>query len=210
MGFNAKLDRRSALRAAFTAGLIAAGATGMPLSAAAYESKWPAKPRVPTDLNLEELFVELDKGGKGVRVSTVKDAPTAYMVFDCQCSWCVWQEAQLEPFFKKVNFVWFPVAVLSPWSPLQGGAILAAKDPVATWRSHREHFKDPEFKGLDVRKMTVPFEMQQAVWENSKIYRRAGGREVPFGVMKATNGRFIAIPEMKREEFTSITGIKAD
>lgn len=207
MSFNCRMDRRSALRAAFAAGLAAAGASGAPLLANAYESKWPAKPRVPTDLNLEELFVELEKGGKGLRISEVKDAPTVYMLFDTQCSWCVWEEAQFEPFFDKVNFVWFPVALLSPWSPLQGAAILAAKDPVAAWKLHRDHFKDPDFRGLDVRKMDIPFEMQKAVWDNSKIYRRAGGREVPFGVMKTTNGRYVSIPEMKREEFVSVTGI---
>ena len=116
MGFQSKMNRRSALRAAWALGLVAAGTVPGAMPAFAYESKWPAKPRVPSDLNLEELFVELEQGGKGIRVSDVKDAPTVYMLFDAQCSWCVWQEAQFEPFFKKVNFVWFPVAVLSPWS----------------------------------------------------------------------------------------------
>ena len=208
MGFQSKMNRRSALRAAWALGLVAAGTVPGAMPAFAYESKWPAKPRVPSDLNLEELFVELEQGGKGIRVSDVKDAPTVYMLFDAQCSWCVWQEAQFEPFFKKVNFVWFPVAVLSPWSPLQGGAMLADKDPLGAGQRHREHFKDPEFRGLDVRGMTVPFDAQTAVWNNSKIYRRAGGRDVPFGVMKLANGRYEAIPEMKREEFAAVTGIE--
>ena len=56
--------------------------------------------------------------------------------------------------------------------------------------------------------MTVPFDAQTAVWNNSKIYRRAGGRDVPFGVMKLANGRYEAIPEMKREEFAAVTGIE--
>lgn len=105
-----------------------------------------------------------------------------------------------------MKFVWHPVAVLNPWSELQGAAILAAKDPKAMFLEHEAHMKDAVFKGLDVRKMEVPFEKREAVWTNTKVFRRAAAREVPFGVMKKPDGSYVAVCEQTGESFAKLLG----
>ncbi|KAB7651971.1 hypothetical protein FG381_08985 [Sutterella faecalis] len=166
-------------------------------------------PEVPTDLNAERLFVELAENGEGVRFEGPKGAPVVNMVFDPQCQWCVWEFEQFRPFMDRVTFVWHPVAVLNPWSELQGAAILAAKDPKAVFMEHEAHFRDKAFKGLDVRKMTLPFEKREKVWDNSKIFRRAGGNSVPFGVLRTTDGRYVPIPQVTAADFARLSGLKA-
>ena len=130
------------------------------------------------------------------------------MVFDTQCPWCLWQMNQYAPFRDRVRFVWHPVAVLSRWSAPQGAAILSAKDPEATLVEHEAHFRDADFRGLDVRKTELPDDAIDAVWTNSKIYRRAGGRDVPFGVARMPDGRYVPLPEEKTEDFAKALGLK--
>ena len=74
---------------------------------------------------------------------------------------------------------------------------------------HEKHFRDEAFKGLDVRKMTLPFEKREKVWDNSKIFRRAGGNSVPFGVLKTTDGRYVPIPQVTTADFARLSGLKA-
>ena len=112
------LTRRSLMLAA---GMLACAA--IPTARAAKKREWPALPEVPADLNAERLFVELAENGEGVRFESRKGAPVVNMVFDPQCQWCVWEFEQFRPFMDRVTFVWHPVAVLNPWSELQGAAI---------------------------------------------------------------------------------------
>lgn len=199
------LSRRQLIGTTAGLGLFAFWA-GAPVSA-------KDMPPIPTDFDAQKCFEELMKAfaekKSGIRTAPeMKDAPTAVMVFDPQCQWCVWEEAQLEPFTKKVNFIWFPVAVLNHWSEPQGAAILESRRPLEIWKQHRDNFRSADFKGLDVRKMEISLEARDAVWTNTKIYRRAGGREVPFGVLRAADGSFVPLQQMKREEFAKLTGIE--
>lgn len=184
-------------------GLMTVAATA---PAFAYESRWPKKPSVPTDLNAEEFFTELAEKGSGFVVGNEKADTVVMMTFDTQCRWCVWEYEQFKPFFDRVKFVWHPVAVLNPWSEPQGAAILAAKDPKAMFLEHEAHMKDAVFKGLDVRKMEIPFEKREAVWTNTKVFRRAAAREVPFGVMKKPDGSYVAVCEQTGESFAKLLG----
>ena len=179
------------------AGLMTVAATA---PAFAYESRWP------TDLNAEEFFTELAEKGSGFVVGNEKADTVVMMTFDTQCRWCVWEYEQFKPFLDRVKFVWHPVAVLNPWSELQGAAILAAKDPKAMFLEHEAHMKDAVFKGLDVRKMEIPFEKREAVWTNTKVFRRAAAREVPFGVMKKPDGSYVAVCEQTGESFAKLLG----
>lgn len=197
-----KTTRRGALAGALSIAALALA------PARAYESKWPAKPSIPTDFNAEELFTELEQKGEGIVFEGEPGMPVVRMVFDTQCPWCLWQFRQYEPWLGKVTFVWYPVAVLSTWSEKQGAAILAAKDRKALFLEHEAHFKDAAFRGLDVRGRALDEKMIEALWTNTKIYRRAGGRDVPFGVAKLPDGRFAALPEEKREDFEKALGLK--
>lgn len=171
----------------------------------AAESCWPKKPSVPTDFNAEEFFVELSERGTGFSFGPRESANVVLMTFDTQCRWCVWQYRQFEPYLDRVRFVWHPVAVLNPWSELQGAAILSATNPQERFLEHEAHMNDASFKGLDVRSMTVPWEKREAVWANTKIFRRSGAREVPFGVLKTADGRYVPIAEQTGEAFGQLT-----
>ncbi len=195
------LSRRAALQGALLAGLaLTAG------SASAYVSKWPAKPKVPTDFNAEELFNELEEKGRGIRFGSKENVPEVRMVFDTQCPWCVWQFEQFKPFMDRVNFVWYPVAVLGIRSEPQAAMILSAEDPIAAFHKHHELFKT-ETKGLDFRGLTFSDEIRDLVWQNSKCYRRAGGRDVPFGAIRMPDGKYAPQPSVKTEEFAKQLGL---
>ena len=186
--------------------VLGVGAWATPTLMAA-QSRWPKKPSVPMDFNAEEYFVELADHGHGLAFGNLDAKSVVYMTFDTQCRWCVWQYRQFEPYLDRIKFVWHPVAVLNPWSELQGAAILSAKDPQATFLKHEEHIQDPNFKGLDVRGMTLPFEAREAVWTNTKIFRRSGAREVPFGVLRNANGRYVPIAEQTGDSFAKLVGL---
>lgn len=187
--------------------LMSALALTCQVAAASEKPRWPAKPAVPTDFNAEEFFVELTEKGTGVTFGN-PDAPTVVrLVFDTQCPWCVWQYKQLTPFFRRVCFVWYPVAVLSPWSELQGATILASDDPARTFLRHEAAFKNEDFRGLDVRNSIAPFDKREAVWTNSKVARRAGVRTVPFGVAKTADGRYVPVVEQKTADFAKLLGL---
>lgn len=202
-----KMNRRNVLG---LLGLSAIAPVAFAAEAKKDEKKheWPAKPTIPTDFNPEEFFVELSEKGEGLTIPGPKDAPVVYIVFDSQCPWCQWQYKEWKPFLGQVTFKWFPVAVLSPWSELQGATILAAKDPYEKFKEHEAHFKDADFRGLDVRgkEKDIPFEKRTAVWTNSKIARRSGVRTVPFAVM-LKDGKYIPLNETKTEEFAKLTGL---
>lgn len=199
-----KLNRRSVL------GLLGLGALAPAAFAAEAQKKreWPKKPTIPTDFNAEEFFVELSEQGKGLEFKGKEGNPVVYIVFDTQCPWCQWQYKEFAPFLGQVTFKWFPVAVLNPWSELQGATILAASDPVAKFKEHEQHFKDADFRGLDVRgkEAEIPMEKRKDVWTNSRIARRAGTRTVPFAVM-LKDGKYIPLNEMKTDELAKLTGL---
>lgn len=178
------------------------GAAAAPIFA--YESRWPKKPSVPTDLNAQEFFTELAEKGSGFVVGNEKADTVVMMAFDTQCRWCAWEYEQFKPFLDRVKFVWHPVAVLNPWSELQGAAVLAAKDPGAMFLENESRLKDAGFKGIDVRTMDIPFEKREAVWTNTKIFRRAAAREVPFGVMRRADGSYAAVCEQTGESFAKL------
>ncbi len=198
-----KLNRRNLL------GLLGLGAVA-PAAFAADPAKheWPKKPDIPTDFNPEEFFVELSEKGQSVDIPGPKGAPVVYIVFDTQCPWCQWQYEQFKPFLGQVTFRWFPVACLSPYSELQGAVILAAKDRYAKFLEHEKHFKDADFRGLNVhgKEAEIPFEMRKAVWANSKVARRSAVRTIPFSVM-LKDGKYIPMKEIKTEEFAKLSGL---
>ena len=188
------------------AGLLPFAAAAASVSAAEKKRTWPAKPTVPTDFNPEEFFVELAERGTGLVIGNKNAKIEVSVVFDTQCPWCVWLYNQFKPFEDRVKFNWYPTAVLNSWSELQGTAIIASKDPAATFRENEAHFRDA-FRGLDVRGKDFPFELKKKVWENSKIARRSGCRVVPFCVLKIPDGRFIPFPKVTSEEFAKIAGL---
>lgn len=167
------------------------------------------KPLIPTDWDPHEMYTEFMAHGVGVEFAGPDSRPMAFIAFDTQCSWCMRLMAQTRPLQQYINFVWLPVAVLNPYSETQGAAILASLDRAQMLERHESQFDNENIRGLNTEAMIVPWEMRQAVWTNTRIFRRCAARVVPFGVMKDANGEYRAIHSgMKTHQLAALFGIK--
>ncbi len=169
--------------------LIAAAAGAALLPAAVFAKDFP---KVPTDWDGEGMFTQYAKDGTGVSFSGPAGRPRAFIAFDPQCPWCVKLLNAALPLREKIDFVWMPVAVLNIHSEPQGAAILSAKDPAAKLLEHEAHFKDKDFRGIRYAEKE-PVKAREAVWVNSKIFRKNACRTVPFGVFKTAAGEYRAL-----------------
>lgn len=128
------------------------------------------------------MFEQLAKDGKGFDMApSSSPREPVYVVFDPQCKYCVqlWEAAK--PLARQVRFVWMPVAPLNPKSEPQGAAILSSPDPATTMQAHEKRFSSG---GLATGAMKIDDAARDAVWANSRIFRRARGRTVPTMVLR--------------------------
>jgi len=196
-----KLSRREALQAVALAALSAG------VGAVQAQTAKPATP-IPPGLDAKAMYEQFAEKGKGFDMKPgVAGRLTAYVAFDPQCPYCVklWEAAQ--PIADKVRFVWLPVAVLNPHSEPQGAAILSAPDPVAMMERHEAAFNNPH-RGLVTEGMVIPMAAREDVWSNSRIFRRTGGRSVPFLVYKDAKGQFRLVPDaLKTDDLQKVLGV---
>ncbi len=191
--------------------LIAGAAVLAAGQASAEEKKKKVWPKVPAEWYGEGVWNDLTEKGTGVVAPGPEGRPVAYIAFDTQCPWCEKLHRALEPLYRQVKVVWFPVAVLNVNSEPQGSMILSAEDPWKKFLEHEDHFLDAEFRGLKVDQKEVwklDPAIRQKVWENSKIMRRNGTRTIPYGVFKTPDGQFVPIYSgMKTEELRKLFGL---
>lgn len=182
------------------------------LAACKKKSSYPKeKPLIPTDWDPHEMYTEYLSKGVGIEFPGQDGRPKAFIAFDTQCSWCMRLMNQTRPLQQFINFVWLPVAVLNPHSELQGAAILSSTNRASMLESHEAQFGNEGVRGIKTESMIIPWEMREAVWSNTRIFRRSAARVVPFGVMKKANGVYQAItPGMKTKEIAALFGIKYD
>ena len=167
------------------------------------------KPLIPTDWDAHEMYTEYLAKGIGVEFPGPESRPMAFIAFDTQCSWCMRLMDQCRPLQQYINFVWMPVAVLNPHSELQGAAILSSLDRAQMLERHEAQFGNEGIRGLNTESMVVPWASREAVWTNTRIFRRSAARVVPFGVMKDANGEYKPIYSgMKTKELAALFGIK--
>lgn len=167
------------------------------------------KPLIPTDWDPHEMYTEYLGKGVGVEFPGPDNRPVAFIAFDTQCSWCVRLMDQARPLQQYINFIWLPVAVLNPHSESQGAAILASPNRADMLERHEAQFYNKELRGLNTESMIIPWEMREAVWNNTRIFRRCAARVVPFGVMKDANGQYKAIYSgMKTKDLATLFGVK--
>ena len=167
------------------------------------------KPLIPTDWDPHEMYTEYLANGTGVEFAGPDNRPMAFIAFDTQCSWCMRLMIQTRPLQQYINFVWLPVAVLNPHSEMQGAAILSSLDRALMLERHEAQFGNEGIRGLNTEAMVVPWAAREAVWTNTRIFRRSAARVVPFGVMKDANGEYQAIHSgMKTKELAALFGIK--
>jgi thiol:disulfide interchange protein DsbG len=171
------------------AATLAAASLAAPARAQAPAAMAPA-PLPPPDARA--MLEQFEKSGRGFEMRPgVKAVTTVYVVFDPQCPWCskFWESAK--PIADRVRFVWLPVAVLNPRSEPQGAAILAAANPVETMEANEAQLPKG---GLPLESLAPPMAAREDVWSNSRIYRRTGGRSVPFAVYRDAQDQAATIP----------------
>ncbi len=157
----------------------------------------PGFPRVRAGTQLEKLFdnPQAEGGGYGIHNPSASGLPVAIIFFDTQCPWGSKLWLVIRPFLDKIDFIFYPVAVLRCASIGQGSALLAAENPWETLKQHFETFDEekPHNGGIEPAGSELPEEYREQVWANSRIFRRAGGTEVPLGVFLNDAGKYLPI-----------------
>lgn len=135
-------------------------------------------------IDLVELYDQFFIDAKGFEmVKTTNASLSVFVVFDPQCPDCIhfWKIAN--SFSNKVRFIWLPVAVLNSLSELQGALILSASNPVDMMERQVSQFETSS-RGLVTDGLKVPKSDRDDVWRNSRVFRRAGGKNVPFVIFQ--------------------------
>lgn len=164
----------------------------------------------PPGLDAKSMYQQFRESGKGFDMRRgASGALAVYIAFDPQCPDGIQLWRALQPIADQARFVWLPVAVLNPRSEPQGAAILSAPDPLAMMERHLASFETAS-RGIEVEGLAVPMAAREQVWANSRIFRRTGGRSVPYGVFRGTQGEYRVIPEpLATDELRRILGLPA-
>ena len=140
-------------------------------------------------VDLRALFDHVSLDGKGFELASVSGSPTTIFVFfDPQCPDCIEFWKISDRFKTRVRFVWLPVAVLNSRSEPQGALILSSPNP-AEMMSRQVKLFNTASRGLETDGLTIASSAREDVWYNSRMFRRAGGRSVPFLIAQDRNGR---------------------
>jgi hypothetical protein len=81
-----------------------------------------------------------------------------------------------------------PVAVLNSRSELQGALILSASNPADMMARQVIQFETSS-RGLVTDGLQVSSSARDDVWNNSRIFRRAGGKNVPFALFQDSQNK---------------------
>ena len=150
---------------------------------------------VPPIWDGQKMYETLAKDGTGFSNPGKAGRPKAFVFFDTQCSDCIRLMDRLHPIMDRVEIVFFPIAYMNPHSDPQATLILTSKDPMAKLQEQHDHFKDPDFRGIRYDITTLPMDVRQKVWTNTKLHRRSGCRAVPYGVYKNSKGEYVPFDE---------------
>ena len=147
----------------------------------------PAAPAASVPVSLEKIASD----AKGFNVGPAMSARVVYVFFDAQCPHCaaLWEAAK--PLKSQARFVWIPVGLLGDKSIAQGGAILAAPDPVAAME---ENEASVQAKSGGIGAVNVADAHKEAVRRNTQLLTAFGFNGVPTVVGKhATTGELVTI-----------------
>lgn len=175
-------------------------------------------PKIPKSWYGKGMYEGLIEGGTGIYFqnfnrtgsAAMKGRPALHVCFDPQCRWCTHLHRQLEPLYGKVPVIWYPVATLNVWSEPQGAAILASPDPWKAFLAHMDNFRrEAPARGNPVDTSALWTEemvrLRNAVWNNSKIFRRNGCLRLPTGVFLNSRGEYVCIYSgMKTKELARL------
>jgi thiol:disulfide interchange protein DsbG len=167
------MKRRELAVALAAAALLAACGKENNASTGSARSSAPAS----TPVSVEAI----EGGAKGFSVGSSMAARVVYVFFDAQCPHCaaLWEAAK--PLKGQARFVWIPVGLIGEKSVSQGGAILAASDPVATMDQHETSLRNQQ-GGIGA--MNVPDAQKDVVKKNTELFTKFGFGGVPTVVAK--------------------------
>ena len=192
---SAMISRRTALVAALA------------LSAAGAAQAAPAN--VPVIWDGRKMYESFARQGTGFSYPGPAGRPKAYVAFDTQCPDCMRLMERIRSLQDQVEVIWCPIAFLNIHSEPQGSTILAAAEPWRKLDEQHEHFRDA-FRGIRYDLASLPEELRNKVWTNTKLHRRSGCRAVPYGVFKNARGEYLPFDEnLTTEELAALFGVQA-
>lgn len=150
---------------------------------------------VPPIWDGQKMYETLLKDGTGFSNPGKPGRPQAFVFFDTQCSDCIRLMDRLSPIMDRVEIVFFPIAYMNPHSDPQATVILTSNNPMEMLQQQHDHFRDPDFRGIRYDITTLPMDVRQKVWTNTKLHRRSGCRAVPYGVYKNSKGEYVPFDE---------------
>ena len=169
------MNRRQIIKSAAGLGLF----TSLWLSRSSY-SKDLSQQTNSECIDLVGLFDQFFTDAKGFDMGVPKTPLlSAFVVFDPQCPDSIQFWKLANQFSDRVRFTWLPVAILNSRSELQGALILSASNPAEMMMRQVNQYEAPT-RGLATADLTISGSARDDVWSNSRIFRRAGGKNVPY------------------------------
>lgn len=164
-----------------------------------------------SDAELARLFPTLEKSA--AIVEGVQDAKQAkavmYVFFDANCLYChvTWKALQL---YERVGLQvrWVPVAYQKESSYGRAAAMLAAKDPLAAFRSNETGYREKSYDGGLKPAAKVSAEVRSQLDANTALMNHFGVPATPALVWKDAKGRVRVSAGVPREnELPGMTGL---
>ena len=169
------MNRRQIIKSAAGLGLF----TSLWLSRSSY-SKDLSQQTNSECIDLVGLFDQFFIDAKGFDMGVPKTPLlSAFVVFDPQCPDSIQFWKLANQFSDRVRFTWLPVAILNSRSELQGALILSASNPAEMMMRQVNQYEAPT-RGLATADLRISGSARDDVWSNSRIFRRAGGKNVPY------------------------------
>lgn len=169
----------------------------------------PGAPGSSEVVTAADTFALLDQanGFQVGKAAGVGKLPTAYVIFDPQCSHCaqLWQNAK--PLHDKVLLKWIPVGMLNRTSVTQSAMLLEATDPVAMMSKNEATFlatHRPSKETLDVKADTIEF-----IKQNTAMLEKLKAQSVPTIVYRdhATRAPVITSGALPTEKLAELFGL---
>ena len=70
---------------------------------------------------------------------------------------------------------------------------MAASNPWEVFCEHEESFADPDFCGIHPENYKITQDDRNRVWRNARVFRKAGGTQVPLGIYRCPDGSYVPI-----------------
>lgn len=151
-------------------------------------------------IDLERLFDQIFIDGKGFEMGgSSAGVRTIYIVFDPQCPDCIsfWNLAN--QFKNQFRFIWIPVAILNSRSEPQGAMLLSSTNPIQMMNQQVLSFNTAS-RGISAEGVVVSNDAREDVWRNSRMFRRAGGKNVPFAIYQDAQNKIMGSADIETPE----------